>query len=79
MAGKNDVRARQLPVRSCQFIRAILAGERDPLVLARLRDPRCRNNESTIARSRHGNFRPEHLFSLKQAVDLYDYLSGANR
>lgn len=59
-----------------RIIRALLAGERDPLVLARLRDPRCRNNESTIARSLHGNFRPEHLFSLKQAVDLYDFYQG---
>lgn len=54
-----------------QIIKAILAGERDPFVLAGLRDQRCKNNEETIARSLHGNYRPEHLFSLKQAVDLY--------
>lgn len=59
-----------------QIIKAILDGERDPLVLASLRDRRCKNNKETIARSLHGNFRPEHLFSLKQAVDLYIFYKG---
>jgi transposase len=59
-----------------RIIRAILDGERDPLVLAGLRDRRCKNSESTIARSLNGNFRPEHLFSLKQAVDLYEFYQG---
>ena len=59
-----------------RIIKAILDGERDPLVLASLRDRRCKNSEKTIARSLHGNFRPEHLFSLKQAVDLYDFYQG---
>jgi transposase len=59
-----------------RIIKAVLAGKRDPLVLARLRDPRCKNDESTIARSLQGNFRPEHLFSLKQAVDLYEFYQG---
>jgi len=55
------------------IIKAILGGERNPLALAALRDQRCKNSEETIARSLHGNFRPEHLFSLKQAVDLYGF------
>lgn len=38
-----------------------------------MRDPRCKNDEETIARSLNGNYRPEHLFSLKQAVDLYTF------
>jgi transposase len=59
-----------------RIIRAVLDGERDPLVLARLRDRRCKNSEQTIARSLHGNCRPEHLFSLKQAVDLYEFYQG---
>ncbi len=58
------------------IIKAILSGERDPLALARLRDKRCKNSEETIARSLHGSYRPEHLFSLKQAVDLYDFYQG---
>jgi len=58
------------------IIKAILGGERNPLILATLRDQRCKNNEETIARSLHGNYRPEHLFSLKQAVDLYGFYQG---
>ena len=63
-------------VTGMQIIKSILNGERDPLILAGLRDRRCKNNEETIARSLHGNFRPEHLFSLKQAVDLYVFYQG---
>lgn len=38
-----------------------------------MRDPRCRNSESTIVRSLKGNDRPEHLFALQQAVELYEF------
>jgi len=56
-----------------KIIRAIVAGERDPLKLAQFRDPRCSNSEATIAKALHGNYRPEHVFALKQAVELYDF------
>lgn len=55
------------------IIKAILAGERDPHKLAAFRDKRCKNDAKTIARSLHGNYRPEHLFSLQQAVELYEF------
>lgn len=55
------------------IIRAILAGERDPKKLAQLRDARCKNDVKTIAKSLHGNWRPEHLFSLQQSVELFDF------
>jgi transposase len=55
------------------IIKAILAGERHPQRLAALRDKRCKNSQATIARSLHGNYRSEHLFSLQQAVDLYEF------
>ena len=55
-----------------RIIKAILSGERDPGTLAALRDTRCRNSALTIARSLKGNYRPEHLFSLRQAVELYE-------
>jgi transposase len=54
------------------IIRAILAGERDPVKLAQLRDPRCAKEEAEIAQALTGNYRPEHLFALKQALTLYD-------
>ena len=54
------------------IIRAILAGERDPHVLAQHRDPRCKASAAVIAKSLVGNYRAEHLFALAQAVALYD-------
>jgi hypothetical protein len=54
------------------IIRAILAGERDPRVLAQHRDPRCKHSAEVIAKSLVGNYREEHLFALQQAVTLYD-------
>ena len=56
-----------------RIIKAILAGERNPKKLAAFRDKRCKNDVETISRSLHGNYRPEHLFSLQQAVELYEF------
>lgn len=53
------------------IIDAILAGERDGNQLAELRDPRIRATKETIAKSLVGDYRPEHLFTLKQSVDLF--------
>jgi hypothetical protein len=55
------------------IIRAIVVGERDPQVLARLRDPKVRKSEAQIAKALTGNYRPEHVFALKQALALYDF------
>jgi hypothetical protein len=60
-------------VTGLKIIRAIVAGQRDPLVLASMRDPKCKNSVETIALSLEGNYRREHLFSLKQALELYDF------
>ena len=54
------------------IIRAILAGERDPLTLAQYRDYRCRRSFEVIAKSLEGNYRDEHLFALRQALTLYE-------
>lgn len=45
----------------------------DPAKLAKLRDPRCKNSEATVARSLEGHYREEHLFALRQAVELVDF------
>ena len=58
-------------VTGMQIIEAILAGERDPEKLAKFRDPRCQNDEATIAKALLGEWREEHLFTLRQAVDQY--------
>lgn len=55
------------------IIKAIIAGERDPKKLAELRDPRCQRMRWEIARALEGNWRNEHLFALKQAVELYEF------
>ncbi|HEY6369497.1 MAG TPA: IS110 family transposase [Candidatus Sulfotelmatobacter sp.] len=55
-----------------RIIRAILAGERDPGVLVRLRDYRCRSSAETIKKALTGSYRAEHLFALEQALALYD-------
>ena len=55
-----------------QIIRAIVAGERNPVVLAQFRDKRCKHSTDEIAKALTGNYRPEHLFVLKQALHLYD-------
>jgi len=60
-------------VTGMSIIKAILAGERKPHALAAFRDKRCKNSEETIARSLHGNYRPEHLFNLRQAVELFEF------
>jgi transposase len=53
------------------IIQAILAGERDPLQLAKLRNVNCHRSEAEIARALYGNWRDEHLFALRQAYHLY--------
>ena len=55
-----------------RIIRAILAGERDPQRLAALRDPRCKNPVTIIAKALRGDWREEHLFALAQAVELVE-------
>jgi transposase len=55
------------------IIQAILQGQRDPVALAKLRDPRCKESEATIARALQGNWRAEHLFALRQALTLYEF------
>lgn len=54
------------------ILRAIVAGERDPKVLAEHRDPRCRASAETIEASLTGNYQPEHLLALDHALHLYD-------
>lgn len=54
------------------IIQAILAGERDAHKLAALRDRRCQRDEATIAKALEGTWREEHLFALRQSVELYE-------
>ena len=57
------------------IIEAIVRGERNPRRLARLRDPRTKADEATIAKSLRGHWREEHIFELSQALELYGFIS----
>jgi hypothetical protein len=55
------------------IIDALLAGERDPTRLAQLRDPHVKASEETIRKALVGDWRAEHLFTLRQAREAYRY------
>jgi hypothetical protein len=55
------------------IIQAILRGQRDPLELAKLRNDKCKRTEAQSARALYGTWRAEHLFALKQAVELHAF------
>jgi transposase len=59
-------------VTGMRIIRAIVAGERDPNMLASYRDVRCHASVETIRQALVGNDREEHIFALTQALELYD-------
>lgn len=53
------------------IIRASVAGERDPVQLARCRSPRCASSTEEIATALTGHDQPEHVLALKPALALY--------
>lgn len=59
-------------VTGMRIIRAITAGERNAARLAAMRDVRCKSNAETIEAALSGNYQPEHLFALRQALIMYD-------
>lgn len=56
------------------IVEAILAGERDPAVLAGYRDKRIRASEATLIKALTGDYRDEHLFCMRQAYEGYQFL-----
>lgn len=60
-------------VTGAAIVEAILKGERDPQVLARFRDKRVKASEETLVKALTGDYRPEHLFCLKQAYEAYRF------
>lgn len=58
------------------IVRAIVAGERRPCELAKLRASRCKKSEAEIAEHLTGTWREEHLFNLSSALRLYDMLQN---
>jgi transposase len=56
-----------------KIIRDIIKGERCATTLATHRDIRCKESEKTITAALTGNYRDEHIFTLTQAVELWDF------
>ena len=56
-----------------RILRAFVAGERDPDIVASYRDRRCHASVETVRQVLIGNDREEHVSALAQALDLYDF------
>jgi hypothetical protein len=63
-------------VTGMSIIHAILAGERDPEKLAALKNSRVKADKKTIIKALIGDYRDEHLFTLKQSLQLYETYKG---
>lgn len=59
-----------------KIIKAIIEGERNPHLLASLRDHRCQKNEEEIAKGLTGTYQEEHVFALKQSYEAYQFFHG---
>jgi transposase len=53
------------------IIEAIIAGERNPIALAELASRRVKSTKAEIAKALIGDWRPEHLYCLAQAHQMY--------
>jgi transposase len=56
-----------------KIIRSIVEGVRTPRVLAAFRDPGCKHSEEEIEKALTGTWREEHLYVMKQSLELYDF------
>jgi transposase len=56
-----------------KIIRSIVKGERNARLLAGFRDPGCKHSEEEIEKALTGTWREEHLYVLKQSLELYDF------
>ena len=59
------------------IIHAIVAGERNPQVLAALKNPRIKSSVSEIAHALTGDYRVEHIFVLQQELQFYEVFQKA--
>lgn len=66
-------------VSGMKIIRAIVSGERNPRVLAGMRERGVKKSEEEIAKALSGNYREEHLFTLGQALELYEVFQSKIR
>jgi transposase len=56
-----------------RILDAILAGDRNPIALAKLCNWRVRTSRDIVAKALEGDYRPEHVFTLRQSLAGYRY------
>jgi transposase len=59
-------------VTGLKIIRALVAGQRDPQQLAKLRDRRCKHSAAELAQALDGRYRPEYLTELRLCLSLWE-------
>lgn len=69
----HDVLSETVGLSCLNMIRAIVAGERNPLTLLTLCDPQVKRKTELLLRALRGTWDEEHLFSLTQALEGYDF------
>jgi transposase len=62
-------------VTGLRILQAILEGEREPANLAALREPGCKKSAEEIGKALTGTWRAEHLFVLKQSMEMFAFYS----
>ena len=60
-------------VSGMNILRAIVAGKRDPMELARLANTQVKCTRAELAKALTGHYTDEHLFVLQQALELFDF------
>jgi transposase len=55
------------------IVKAVLKGQYDPEQLCKLVDPRVKASREEIKKSLKGTWKQEHLFELRQSVELYEF------
>ena len=60
-------------VTGMNIIRAIVKGERNPVILASLRNHRCKKPEQLFVDALTGNYEEEQVFVLQQSVEQFDF------
>ena len=58
-----------------EILHAIVGGEHDPMVLSRMRHGNCKHSQEDLIKALTGHYRKEHLFVLKQALEMFEAFS----
>jgi hypothetical protein len=74
-----DLHAAAAWLKACHIETVALAGERNPHTLAALRDRRIKASADTIAKSLVGDYRREHLFTLRQSLAAFRHYQSLPR